>query len=205
MFAGSGNTGNVIRHQSALPRFSVSHCLTPCMCVHPYMNVSLYVSMYVGLFLYISYHIRVLYSWYVLPYLYLFVCICIHTCNVMFILCSSLFIFRMYDRYIPSHTLTCPYKSIHVIWFPYYVLPYSYIVCISRHISSHISVFLVLSFCICVSWSLYLNVCVCLCVSIHISASVCVLSHVPISFTTLCVRVLSFMSIYECVILFCFP
>ena len=58
VLAGSGNTGNVIRHQSALSHFSVSHCPTPCMCspIHECILYSIYfyVSMYVGLFIFIT-------------------------------------------------------------------------------------------------------------------------------------------------------
>ena len=60
VLAGSGNTGNVIRHQSALSHFSVSHCPTPCMCspIHECILYSIYfyVPMYVCRSVYI-YHL----------------------------------------------------------------------------------------------------------------------------------------------------
>ena len=94
----------------------------------------------------------------------------------MFSLIHTSYVWRVYVlMYTPMsiqvHTL---------IWFPYYVLPYSYIVCISRHISSHISVSLTVFpyICMCVYVCIYMYVYICVYTYIRVCVYVCMCVYI---------------------------
>ena len=78
VFAENGSTGNVIWHQSDFPRFSVSHYLTPCMCVYTYMCTHLYIFVYVCIHTYSRSYIYT--PSHACTYIYVHIHIHIHPC-----------------------------------------------------------------------------------------------------------------------------
>ena len=129
MFAGSGNTGNVIRHQPSLSHFSVSYCPVPCM--------------------YPPIHDCILYS----IYFYL----CKFIIFVTFLLCSFLFIHfhtmfmscMCMCRHIYFHTM---FRSVFPVIQSHTMFTYSHIMlhtmfmrcmCMCRHIYFHTMFFYV--------------------------------------------------------------